>query len=409
MVHPEEEPDAPGSLFADRCCLLIPIRTREKNAGRGALRTNHDPSLGATIVRERRRVVDQFEPENVDEEPDRGIVLVDNDGHQFEKSHARDSHAGDAPSTQTMLPCPPEAGALHGLAARPAYSLARSPAAFYPGQRCVIVQPAMARSGPLLYAHRGASAEQPENTLPSFRRALELGADALETDVHMTRDGHIVLSHDPSALRMAGVNARFRDAILFDIKSWDAGHGFVDRGGGRPFTGKGYRVATLEELLVELPGVPLNIDLKQPYPSIVAPVIDILRRTRSCERVTLASFHTSVMLAVRRAGYPGPTALSQLEVGTLLGLPGPAWAGLWRCLGGTGQAAQIPIAVGRIRLDTPRFIARCRALGMRVDYWTINRPEEARRLLALGADGIMTDDPAAIKPVIDAWRARSAA
>src|SRR5579872_3898446 len=116
---------------------------------------------------------------------------------------------------------------------------------------------------PLLFAHRGASRELPENTLPAFRRALEVGATALETDVHMTRDGHLVLSHDPTGARMAGVARAIRDATLAEVRGWDAGVGFVDEEGRRPFAGRGFRFATLEELLEEWAGVPVNVDAKQ--------------------------------------------------------------------------------------------------------------------------------------------------
>ena len=260
---------------------------------------------------------------------------------------------------------------------------------------------------PLLYAHRGAKAEQPENTLPSFERAIEIGADALELDVHMTADDHIVVTHDPSALRMAGVDARFSDATLAEVETWDAGYGYVDADGGRPFAGRDYRFVTFDRLLAEFPDIPLNVDIKQTRPALTAAMIDLLRRTGDCERVTLASFHTLVMLAVRRAGYEGPTALSRSEAATLLGMPGRLWRELWRRCGGVATAAQVPIRVGPVRLDHQRFIARCHAAGMRVDYWTINEPDEARRLLELGADGIMTDDPAAIKPVFDRLLDRS--
>src|SRR5687768_7474650 len=132
-----------------------------------------------------------------------------------------------------------------------------------------------ASMGPRLYAHRGAAAEEPENTLPSFRRALEHGADALEMDLHMTADGHVVVSHDPDGFRMAGVHAEIRRSMLTDVRRWDVGWGFV-RDGARPFAGRRYHMPTLEEVLVELPGVPLNIDVKQSRPDMVGRVVSLL-------------------------------------------------------------------------------------------------------------------------------------
>lgn len=254
-----------------------------------------------------------------------------------------------------------------------------------------------------LYAHRGASAEAPENTMPSFRRALEIGVDALELDVHMTRDGHVVVSHDPTAERMAGVPAAWRDLDLAEARRFDLGRGFVLPDGTRPYTG--VRIPTFEEVLVELPGVVLNVDLKQASPSIVPAVLALLRRLRAEERVVLASFHFRTLLDVRRRGYPGPTALSQPEVAATLGTPRALLARMpYR-----GTCAQIPVRAGPIVLATPAFIGKCHALGMRVDFWTINDPAEARRLIELGADGIMTDDPRALAPALRDLRVSDAA
>jgi glycerophosphoryl diester phosphodiesterase len=255
-----------------------------------------------------------------------------------------------------------------------------------------------------LYAHRGASAEAPENTLPSFRRALEIGVDALELDVHMTRDGHPVVSHDPTAERMANVKVAWRDLDLAEARQLDLGWGFLAPDGTRPFERTGVRLMTFEELLVELPDVVLNVDIKQPSPSMVAPMLALLRRHRAEERVCLASFHLRTLIAVRRAGYAGPTALSQPEVAAVLATPSAVLARTpW-----LGTCAQIPVKAGPVTLATRKFIDKLHGLGMRVDFWTINEPDDARRLIALGADGIMTDDPRAIAPVFAECKARAA-
>jgi glycerophosphoryl diester phosphodiesterase len=257
-----------------------------------------------------------------------------------------------------------------------------------------------------LYAHRGASAEAPENTLPAFERALAIGVDALELDVHQTRDGHPVVSHDPTAARMAGRPVAWKQLDLAEARRLDLGWGFVAPDGSRPFAGRGVRIPTFDELLAELPAeVVLNVDLKQATPSMVPAMLEVIRRRRAAHRVVLASFHYRTLLEVRRRGYPGPTALSQPEVMAVLGTP----RALLARLPYLGTCAQVPVRAGPIVLAGPRFLARCHGLGMRVDFWTINDPGEARRLLALGADGIMTDDPAAIAPVFAGWRAAQGA
>lgn len=242
-----------------------------------------------------------------------------------------------------------------------------------------------------LYAHRGASAERPENTLLAFERAVEIGVDALETDVRVTRDGHVIVVHDATAFRMAGVPVPWAALDLADARALDLGWGFVAADGTRPYAGQGIHVPTLAEVLDAF-ALPLNIDLKED-PRAIDLVLELVRSRGAEDRVTLASFQAKIAVALRRKGYTGATALSQTEVATLLALP----AVLWRQLPFTGTAAQVPVHQGPLHFDRASFIAKCHSVGLRVDFWTIDSVDEARRLLALGADGIMTNDPASLK------------
>jgi glycerophosphoryl diester phosphodiesterase len=246
-----------------------------------------------------------------------------------------------------------------------------------------------------LYAHRGASAELPENTLPAFARAVEIGVDALETDVHLTRDGQLIAAHDPTAARMTGAQAAWTDLDLADVRRLDAGWGFVDADGRRPFAGKAIGIPAFEDVLDAFPRMRINVDIKGN--GAVAIMLDLINRKRADDRVTLASFQLRTLVEVRRRGYGGETALSQSEVATLLGLP----ALLWRQLPLTGTAAQVPVHAGRIRFDRAAFIAKCHSIGLRVDFWTVDDRTEAARLLELGADGIITNDPRALRPLFD--------
>ena len=220
-----------------------------------------------------------------------------------------------------------------------------------------------------IYAHRGASRELPENTMRAFRRALELGADALETDVHVTHDGVIVVSHDPDGARIFGQAARIADSSWAEVRAW-----------GMP---------SLEEVVTSFPGVPINVDLKI---DAAALAVALLRKLGAEEQVTLASFQSSTLRKVRALGYRGPTGLGRSEVARLLSLPAAAQRGP---LAPPGRAAQLPLSLAK-----PWIIRRCHALGLRVDYWTVNEPALATSLVALGADGIMTDDPATIVPAL---------
>lgn len=246
-----------------------------------------------------------------------------------------------------------------------------------------------------LYAHRGASAELPENTLPAFARALEIGVDALELDAHLTRDGHPIVAHDPTAQRMGGVAAAWRDLDLAEAQRIDVGTGFTGPDGARRLSAR-FCAPSLEQVLVEFPDVRLNVDLKQSWPRMVRQTLRVIRRLKAEDRVTLASFATPTQIAVRQRGYGGETALARAEVMALVALP--RW--VFTHLPFVGDAAQVPVRAGGVTLARAEFIAKCHDLGMRVDFWTINDPVEARRLIALGADGIMTDDPARLAPAL---------
>lgn len=252
----------------------------------------------------------------------------------------------------------------------------------------------MMRQSPIVYAHRGASLELPENTLPSFARALELGADALETDAHMTRDGHVVLSHDETGQRMAGIDTPIRHVTLEQLREWDVGWGFRDAAGARPFEGKGYRVPTLAEALEACPDVVFNVDAKQTDPDMVPALLRVIRRAGASHRVRIASFSTANLRRVRALGYEGETGLGPLEVARLALSPS------WTRPRAAGHAAQVPPRGWGITFASQAVIDRFHAAGVRVDFWTVDDPAEATRLFALGADGVMTDDPARVVPVL---------
>ena len=229
-----------------------------------------------------------------------------------------------------------------------------------------------------LYAHRGSSARFPENTLAAFRAALEEGANALELDVHVTADRELVVCHDPDLVRTAGLALRIRETRLADLREITIG-------------GETERLSLLGEVLETFPATPMSVDLKPRDPRAVGMLVDLVEAHGRPERITLASFHDPIVRAFRRR-HAGPTALTHREVTLLRIAP-------WLARIVAGDAAQIPVTWRGIRLDTPRFIARCRRLGLRIDYWVVNDPETAARLLDRGATGVMTDEPARLAPL----------
>jgi glycerophosphoryl diester phosphodiesterase len=244
-----------------------------------------------------------------------------------------------------------------------------------------------------LYAHRGAAAELPENTLPAFARALEVGATAIETDCHMTRDGHVVVSHDETGMRMAAVQRAIRESTLDEVRSWDVGIGFVGPRGDRPYAGKDYRIPLLSDLLEACPDVPVNVDAKQP--DMAEALVRVVRAARAEARVLIASFDVGTLRRVRALGYEGQTGLAQSEVARLLFLP----RRLYARTPVAGAAAQIPHRWRGIDLGTRGVVDRIHARGKVVHYWTVNDVARARALLTAGADGIMTDNPRLLAPL----------
>jgi glycerophosphoryl diester phosphodiesterase len=258
--------------------------------------------------------------------------------------------------------------------------------------------------GPLLYAHRGAPLERPENSLEGFQVALACGADALEIDVHMTRDGHVVVAHDPDGTRTAADTRAVRACTLEEIKRWDIGRGpglLCPRGAA-------CCMPTLDEVLAAFPAVPLNVDVKQSEPSMLAPLLRVIAAHDAHARVLLTSFSARTTRAIRALGYRGPTGLGRGEAALAVLAPGPLLRGF--ALG--GRRLQVPLRSGPLRLDRRQVVDKAHAHGLAVDYWVVNDPGEAERLLELGADGIVTDDVRAMaglfarSPRTAGWRAR---
>ena len=245
----------------------------------------------------------------------------------------------------------------------------------------------------LLYAHRGASKRMPENTLESFRVALAHGANAIETDAWMTRDRVIVLSHDGTGERMANVATAIEDSTLAEVQSWDVSAGF--EGPRDALARDARRVPTLVDALEAFPDVVFNVDAKGGA-GMLEPLIQTVRALKAEDRVRLASFSSLVLHRARDLGWRGPMGLGQEEVGALVTLPEKALS--FRCW--KGRAAQVPRWIGPMPIVTRRFVERCHRLHIDVHVWTVNEASDARELLDLGVDGLMSDAPDLIAPVI---------
>ena len=234
-----------------------------------------------------------------------------------------------------------------------------------------------------LYGHRGAAAHHPENTLRAFRAAVDAGVDALETDVRMTADGRIVVFHDADGARTCNQPATILSQSWATVQTWDAG--------------EGEHPILFEDMLEEWPNLFINVDVKDDNEDAALRTLEIVRKAGREQTVGVATFHPRVADVVHRSGWRGQMGLVAREVAAARLLPSAIGRRFIR-----GNAAQIPTHSRGFRLDKPGFIARCHKLGLRVDYWTIDDPAEAVHLVQRGADGIVTNDPAAVGAALKA-------
>jgi glycerophosphoryl diester phosphodiesterase len=246
---------------------------------------------------------------------------------------------------------------------------------------------------PLLFAHRGASAQAPENTLASFELGLKLGAHVLELDIHMTRDNEVVVLHDTTLDRTTNGLGSVRDKTFAELRELDAGYRFTLGDGRWPFRGQGCVIPRLEEVLRAFPKAGFNIELKQREPSIIRPVLDLLAKVGVSD-VLLAAEDDGIM-----------TELGAAHVGCGLGVSvGQVKAVLQavylfrKTRDFRGRALQIPLrdralAWGLLPITTSRVIRVAHDLGMEVHLFVIDEPKIAARWLDQGADGIMSNAP----------------
>lgn len=237
-------------------------------------------------------------------------------------------------------------------------------------------------------AHRGGFVrgvtDGAENTLEAFRAAVDLGYRYCETDVHATRDGHLVAFHDDVLDRVS--DARGAIAEL-DFATVRAAH-----------VGTSGQVPTLDELLEEFPRTRFNIDIKAP--GAVDLLADTLARHHAEDRVCVGSFDDARLRRFRD--------LTRGRVATSIGPMGTAWAALVPVLPAhltsPGYAYQVPVSQ-RVRgvevpIVTPRFVDAAHRAGRQVHVWTINEPAEMHRLLDLGVDGLVSDDIVALRDLL---------
>lgn len=245
---------------------------------------------------------------------------------------------------------------------------------------------------PLVYAHRGGAALRPENTLAAFDHGLSLGADGLEFDVHLSRDGVVVVHHDPTLDRTTDATGPLAGRTAAELAGVDAGYRFREGAAGKdpfPFRGLGLRIPTLREVLGRYPAVPLIIELKADEPALAESAVEEVRAAGAVDRVSFGSFGRTVLDAVRAREPRIRTGASKEEARWALYRSWVRWP--------LGRPAyrefQLPERAGRTTIISPRFVAHAHRAGLPVKVWTVDTHADVRRLAAWGVDGIISDRP----------------
>jgi glycerophosphoryl diester phosphodiesterase len=237
--------------------------------------------------------------------------------------------------------------------------------------------------GPVAVAHRGGAGLAPENTLEAFRRSYALGLRCLETDVRVTRDGHLVAFHDATLQRVLGVGGRIGNRSLAQLRSLS----FV---GDCPVLG-------LPELLAAFPSARFIIDVKDR--AAVEPLAELLRDTDSAHRVCVAGAWDSWLVDLRER--TGPDLTTAMSWRALTGFVTSKRAARRLIVNDVaGGYAHVPLRLGKVPVFADDLVHRAHDIGVRVLVWTVNNPSTMHRLLDAGVDGIITDRPDLLREVL---------
>jgi len=233
---------------------------------------------------------------------------------------------------------------------------------------------------PLVIAHRGASAYRPENTRAAYELAVAQAADMIEIDLHVTRDGAVVVAHDAELERIGG-RGEIAEASLAEVRSLDAGGG--------------EQVPTLDEVLDAFgTRIPFNLEIKRGrrelYAGLPACAVRNVEARGLLDRTLFSSFYDPVLHALRRESAGARIAL------LISTRSRERWLERARALGAEAVNPELPL------VDAD-FVGQAHAAGLRVYVFTVDPVEEMRRLLALGVDGLFTNVPDRMRRLLEGW------
>ena len=239
--------------------------------------------------------------------------------------------------------------------------------------------------------------------MEAFGRGLAHGADGLELDVHLSRDGVPVVIHDATVDRTTGVRGEVGRFSAAELAALDAGATFAPER-GFPFRGRGHGVPALETVLAQWPDTRVIVEMKYGTAALARAVVAVVERLGAGQRVCLGSFQQEA-LDVARAIAPGiATSASMGEARRALHR---AWV-RWPFVSPRAYAAfQVPERTRRIRVVSRAFIRQVHREGQVVQVWVVDTEADTRRLLDWGVDGLITDRPDVTVPVRDRWMRES--
>ena len=230
--------------------------------------------------------------------------------------------------------------------------------------------------GLAVMAHRGGSLEAPENTIESFKYAIEIGSDIIETDIQLSSDGVPYIFHDDDLKRIPGIEKNFNDLLASEIDELNI---FGD-----------FKIPTLEETLKQFPDTKFQIDFKTD--EVVDPAIEIINKLPHVKKnLCIASFSSQRLQKIKSKLSDVTYSMGPHEVLKLL----LKSFGIYRGEVG-GDCLQIPIYRYGIKIVTKRFVDFCKRENIKISVWTINSTEEMDYLIDLDVDGIITDKPKAL-------------
>lgn len=247
----------------------------------------------------------------------------------------------------------------------------------------------LAPARPVVIAHRGGAGIAPENTLLAFAAGLAF-SEVLELDVRMTADGQLVVIHDETVDRTTNGTGRVREMTVAELKALDAGYWFTPDGTSYPYRGRGVEIPLLSEVLDAFADARLLIEIKDEDEEAARALAGLLAEKGATGRVVVGSFHDRAIAEFRRVSPGTPTTASMGEAARFLVL---ARLGLDSLVRVPWQSLSVPPKYGPLSVITSGLVEAAHRKGVPVHAWTINDLDEARRLVALGVDGIITDYP----------------